>query len=92
VHGSGELLQTLFKHELVDELRLWTFPLMLGTGKRLFRDGIVPEGLQLLESTPSTTGVQIALYKTGAEIRLGIAGTEANEQELERGETVGRGA
>jgi dihydrofolate reductase len=84
LHGSGDLLQTLFRHKLVDEIRIWTFPIVLGTGKRLFRDGTVPGGFELLESAVSTTGVQTANYKTGAPIRLGSLALEPNKQELDR--------
>ena len=90
LHGSGDLLQTLFRHKLVDEIRIWTFPIVLGTGKRLFRNGTIPGGLELIESTVSTTGVQVANYKTGAPIRLRSLALEPNKQELERREKVAR--
>jgi dihydrofolate reductase len=63
VAGSCHLLQTLMKHDLVDEFVLWTFPVVLGTGKRLFGDGTVPVGLTLVDSTTSTTGVAIHTYE-----------------------------
>ena len=88
IFGSGQLLQTLLKHGLVDELRLWTFPLMLGTGKRLLRDGLVPAGLELIDSASFATGAQTSLYKTGAEIRLGSMSSEEHEQELEEREQL----
>ena len=88
LHGSGDLLQTLFRYKLVDEIRIWTFPIVLGTGKRLFRDGTAPGGLELIDSTVSTTGVQTANYKTGAAIRLGTV--EPSKQELDRREKVSR--
>ncbi len=56
VHGSGNLIQTLLRHGLIDTYRLWVFPLVLGSGKRLFAEGTVPAGLRLLDSTVSTTG------------------------------------
>lgn len=67
VHGSGNLAQTLIRRGLVDEYRLWVFPVLVGSGKRLFADGTVPAGLKLVRSTVSTTGVVIGTYEpTGA--------------------------
>jgi dihydrofolate reductase len=63
VIGSGELVQTLMDHDLVDEYRLMITPLVLGTGKRLFRDGRPRTGLRLVESKTSSTGVLIATYE-----------------------------
>ena len=71
VHGSGNLVQTLLRHQLVDEFRLWVFPLVLGSGKRLFADGTVPTGLRLVDSTVSTTGVMIGTYEPAGEIVTG---------------------
>lgn len=71
VHGSGNLIQTLLRHGLVDEFRLWTFPVVVGTGKRLFADGVVPGALTLLDTTVSTTGVVIGRYVPAGEIPLG---------------------
>jgi dihydrofolate reductase len=71
VHGSANLIQTLLEHGLVDEFRVWTFPLVLGKGKRLFDTGTVPEGLELASSQVSSTGVTIAVYRTGADIKGG---------------------
>jgi dihydrofolate reductase len=71
VHGSADLLQTLLKHDLIDELRVWTFPVLLGGGKRLFGDGIAPGSLKLAGSTVSTTGVIIATYQPAGAIRYG---------------------
>ena len=56
VHGSGNLVQTLLRHGLVDEYRLWVFPLVIGSGKRLFADGTVLAALRLVDSQVSTTG------------------------------------
>ena len=76
VHGSGNLIQTLLRHDLVDEYRLWVFPLVVGSGKRLFADGTIPSALKLVESTVSTTGVVIGSYEPAGEIvtRPGTAG------------------
>jgi dihydrofolate reductase len=71
VHGSGNLIQTLMRHDLVDEYRLWVFPLVIGTGKRLFSDGTIPAGLRLVDHKVSTTGVVIATYEPAGEIVTG---------------------
>jgi dihydrofolate reductase len=77
VHGSANLIQTLLGHGLIDEFRLWTFPLVLGKGKRLFDGGAMPDGLELTDSQASSTGVIIATYRTGAEIKYGSFAEEA---------------
>ena len=71
VHGSGNLIQTLLRYGLIDEFRLWVFPLVLGSGKRLFADGTIPAGLKLLDSTVSTTGVVIGTYEPAGDIVTG---------------------
>jgi dihydrofolate reductase len=71
VHGSGDLVQTLLRHGLVDEFRLWVFPVVLGSGKRLFGDGTVPAGLTLVDSTVSTTGVVIGTYQPAGAVVTG---------------------
>jgi dihydrofolate reductase len=76
VHGSANLIQTLLEHGLIDEFRLWTFPLVLGKGKRLFDGGTVPAGLELTSSQVSSTGVTIASYRSGAEIKYGSFAAE----------------
>ena len=62
VIGSGELVETLARHDLVDEYRLMVHPIVMGEGKRLFRDDTAVR-LRLIESTPTTTGVLIARYE-----------------------------
>src|SRR5919106_3451838 len=71
VHGSGDLIQTLLRHNLVDEYRLWIFPVVVGSGKRLFSDGTVPAALKLVDSKVSTTGVVIGTYEPAGEIVTG---------------------
>ena len=71
VHGSGNLIQTLLKHDLIDEVRLLIFPLVLGTGKRLFADGTVPAALALVDSAISSTGVVMMRYERNGEIEYG---------------------
>jgi dihydrofolate reductase len=71
VHGSGNLIQTLLRHNLVDQYRLWVFPLVVGSGKHLFPDGTIPIGLKLVDSEVSTTGVVIGTYEPAGEIVKG---------------------
>jgi dihydrofolate reductase len=71
VHGSANLLQTLIREGLIDEFRLWIFPVVVGQGKRLFAEGTVPAALNLLESTVSTTGVLWGRYEPAGEIPTG---------------------
>jgi dihydrofolate reductase len=71
VHGSSNLIQTLLEHDLVDEFRIWTFPLVLGTGKRLFAGGTMPAGLQLMDSMVSSTGVIVVTYQRSGPIEYG---------------------
>jgi dihydrofolate reductase len=71
VHGSADLLQTLIRHNLVDRYRLWTFPVVVGSGKRLFAGGTVPAALRLVDSTVSGTGVVVGTYEPAGEIAVG---------------------
>jgi dihydrofolate reductase len=71
VHGSGNLVQTLIRNNLVDEYRLWVFPVLVGTGKRLFADGTIPSGLRLVNTEISTTGVVIGTYEPAGELVTG---------------------
>lgn len=75
VWGSGELVQLLLKHDLVDELWLLIHPLTLGKGKRLFSVGPIPAAFTLIESTVTTTGVIIANYKRAGEVKTGTIGS-----------------
>jgi dihydrofolate reductase len=85
VHGSGNLLQTLLSAGLIDEFRLWIFPLVVGKGKRLFADGTVPQGLRLADSVSSTTGVLIGTYRPAGAIKTGsFAMAEPTDVEVER--------
>jgi len=74
VHGSGNLVQTLLKHDLVDELWLLIHPLMLGSGNRLFADGTIPAAFTLVESTATPSGVIAAHYQRAGEVKTGIMG------------------
>ena len=85
VHGSANLIQTLLEHGLIDEFRLLIFPLVLGKGKRLFDGGTVPAGLEVVSSQTSSTGVIMATYRSGAEIKYGSFAAETpSEPELAR--------
>jgi len=74
IHGSGNLAQTLFKHGLVDELRLMMFPITLGTGKRLFGDGTIPAAFTLTDSLITANGVIFAGYKRSGKVKTGTVG------------------
>jgi dihydrofolate reductase len=74
VIGSGKLCQTLFKHDLVDELRLMIFPITLGTGKRLFEEGTIPAAFTMEESLVTKNGVIFASYKRAGEVKTGTVG------------------
>lgn len=71
VHGSCGLAQTLIEHNLVDEYRLLTFPVLLGTGKRLFGTGVVPRTLRLVGSKTTSTGAVISVYRPAGELKTG---------------------
>ena len=71
VHGSGDLIQTLLQNNLVDQFHLWSFPVVVGPGKRLFADGTVPAGLKLVDTTISSTGVVIGTYVPSGPIDIG---------------------
>ena len=85
VHGSGNLIQTLLKHDLVDELWLKIFPVTLGRGKRLFAEGTIPAGFKLLACESSPGGAITASYARAGEVRTGSFAVEPpTEAELAR--------
>jgi dihydrofolate reductase len=71
VHGSGNFIQTLLKHDLVDEIWLKIFPVTLGPGKRLFESGVIPAAFKLSESSVSPKGVIFANYVRACEVETG---------------------
>ncbi|MBW3567768.1 MAG: dihydrofolate reductase family protein [Proteobacteria bacterium] len=71
VHGSGNLLQTLLKHDLVDTLRLWQFPVTVGSGKRLFGEGTVPRSFRLVDTQANSTGAVLHVYERAGDLRHG---------------------
>jgi dihydrofolate reductase len=85
VHGSGNLIQTLLRNDLVDELLLKIFPITLGPGKRLFAEGAIPASFKLLDSTSSPSGVIVASYARTGEVKTGSFALETpTEAELAR--------
>jgi dihydrofolate reductase len=74
VWGSSKLIQLLFKNDLVDELRLKTYPVTLGGGKKLFGEGTIPAAFTLTESVVTSTGVIIANYKRAGNVKTGTVG------------------
>lgn len=71
VHGSGNLIQTLLRHRLVDRLQLLIFPVLLGSGRRLFGEGTASAGLRLVDSTVSGSGVIVAVYEPVGDVAVG---------------------
>jgi dihydrofolate reductase len=71
VHGSGNLLQTLLKHDLIDTLRLWQFPVVIGTGKRLFGEGTIPASFRLVDTQHTTPGAVLHVYERAGALRYG---------------------
>ena len=71
VHGSANLLQTLLKHDLIDTLRIWQFPVVLGTGKRLFGEGAVPRSFRLVDTQLNTTGAVLHVYERVGNLQYG---------------------
>ena len=85
VHGSPGLIQTLLRHDLIDEYRLWIFPVVIGTGKRFFGEGAISAALELTGSKVSTTGVTINTYERAGHIEPGeMDFDEPTEAEIER--------
>jgi dihydrofolate reductase len=74
VHGSGTLVQTLFKHDLVDELWLKIHPLTIGKGKKLFENGAIPAAFKLTESHVTPSGVIIVNYERAGKVKTGTVG------------------
>ena len=71
VHGSGNLIQTLLRYDLVDTLRIWQFPVVLGTGKRLFGEGAIPSSFRLVDTLLNTTGAVLHVYERAGGLKYG---------------------
>jgi dihydrofolate reductase len=90
VHGSVGLIQTLLENDLIDQYRLWIFPVVIGTGKRFFGEGAIPRALKLLDSKASKTGVTINTYEPAGDLDLGsFEFDEPTDAELERRRRLG---
>jgi dihydrofolate reductase len=79
VMGSADLLQTLFKNDLVDELHLMIFPITLGQGKRLFAGGTIPAAFKVTDSQISPNGIIIVNYERDGEVKTGEVQIEQND-------------
>ncbi len=91
IQGSGALYPDLLERRLIDRLQVMTFPVVLGTGKRLFAQGVRPGALKLIDSKVSTTGVVIASYEPAGDVQVGSFATKAPSQaELARREKMKR--
>jgi dihydrofolate reductase len=71
IWGSGRLLQTLLQHELVDRFRLMTFPVVLGSGRRLFNDGILPTTMRSIDLTVTDLGIVLGTYEPAGPVGHG---------------------
>jgi dihydrofolate reductase len=71
VHGSGGLLQTLLQRDLIDTLRLWQFPVVIGTGKRLFGEGTIPRSFRLVDTQLATSGAVLHVYERAGDLKYG---------------------
>lgn len=81
VHGSGELVQTLREHGLVDVLHVWVYPVVLGAGKRLFPDGCTPSALELVDTVTTSKGAVVCTYRPAGEVTTGsFAREDANTE------------
>ena len=91
--GSGDLIQTLQAAALIDEYHIWTFPVVLGRGKRLFTEGTRPTALRLLRSQVSNRGVVMSTYVPSGDVQPGsfVAGTEPSEIEMLRRQAIAKG-
>jgi dihydrofolate reductase len=91
IQGSSQLIQALLAHDLIDEFRLLVFPLVLGSGKRLFGQGAAAAALKLVDTKVSTTGVTMSTYQRAGEISTGsFALEQPTKAELARREKMKR--
>lgn len=92
IQGSSELIHTLLAHDLIDQLTVLTFPVVLGKGRKLFDDGSMPHAWTLESSDVSSMGVVVATYRLAGDVPTGsFAEGEPSEAELRRRERWARG-
>ena len=90
--GSGNLIQTLQAASVIDEYHVWTFPVVLGRGKRLFSEAARPSALRLVRTRVSTTGVVMSTYAPGGDIQPGsFPSADPSDKELARRKTMADG-
>jgi dihydrofolate reductase len=90
--GSGDLIETLQAASIIDEYHVWTFPVVLGRGKRLFRETSRPTALRLVRSHVSATGVVVSIYEPEGDVQPGsFPGPEPSDRELDRRKRMARG-
>ena len=73
VWGSGNLIQTLLRHNLIDQMHIWTYPVTIGSGKKLFAEGTQPERLKPVDTKITTTGVVVATYEPSEPLKIGAS-------------------
>ncbi len=81
VHGSGLLARTLMQHDLIDEYRLWIYPVVLGRGQRLFADGTMPAALRLVDTKTTSTGVAVHVYQAAGRPTYGSFDIDQSAQQ-----------
>ncbi|WFU03448.1 dihydrofolate reductase family protein [Rhizobium sp. CB3171] len=89
IQGSGNLIQTLLRHGLIDEYTVLTFPVLLGKGKKLFAEGTVPAALKLIRSQSFPSGVIMATYEPAGDVKTGSFAQQApSEAEIRRRQSL----
>lgn len=92
IWGSSELLQTLIAADLVDENRLWVFPVVIGEGKRLFENGVPPRGLTLVETRSTPKGVLVNTYRSAGPLSTGSVHPDAEAELVRRKKLAAEGS
>ncbi len=85
MHGSVDLAQTLIENDLIDEYRLVVFPVLLGSGQRLFNNKSIPSEMQLVRSRTTSKGVVFNVYRPAGKLKTGNVVLEKSEADLSDG-------